>query len=863
MTDAGMSPEAIVDAAKSDHLDVIAVTDHNEIANVERALAAGAAAGLFVVPGVELSTPEGHLLAYFETLESLRGFVGRLTLADRGTPDSRCSTSALQCLAHVAEFKGFAILAHVDGAGGLEQRLPGFPPHKRDILSHGALLAVEVRDPSASASLYALHDSEPERVRIARHRIQTLGLGSKQTLARVLFSDAHSLASLGRNARNDRHVTRFKMERPTFGGLRLALMESDARVRLEDEVPDAVPTIEGVVLEGGFLDGTVVRLSPNLTCIIGGRGAGKSTAFEAIRSLTGAASDSKIVDSEVWPARIDFLGREPDGSIHELRRDHGGQARDADGEARAFHVECYGQGEAAETSRLARTDPGSLLEFVDRLLDVGAAEVEVTQLREALLANQTAIEKADIEVARIPDFEAALRRTKFQLDALKQHQGKEIVELEQRVASEAGLRDLIEEHVANAVAAFGSTDGADHLDAARNVVDSSAVTVGRDAHKAFIAATDKFLAGLPNARSGLDGAAAELRREADAAFEAWRNAARRTTEGIEKRRAALAAQGVKLDMAYIRKLADDEAQHTKTLATLAKWKAHRDTKRAERLALLRQLGQARSKVSARHTAFARTATSALANTLGDLEVSIKFNVASLSPDAEQVLVAAMGWRTSRVPRAEIIVARLGVPGLLDAVRRRDGTSLAALRDGSGAPILTSAEAAKVVETLREQVHTFALERCDVRDRPRLTVSKVVKDSDGTVRRVARDFANLSLGQQQSVLLSLLLASESRRPLLIDQPEDNLDGEFIYNSLVPALRRAKERRQVIVVTHNANIAVLGDADLILALKSHSTKGTVVARGSIDDPATCAMACQVLEGSEEAFARRARTYAAGRS
>jgi hypothetical protein len=66
-----------------------------------------------------------------------------------------------------------------------------------------------------------------------------------------------------------------------------------------------------------------------------------------------------------------------------------------------------------------------------------------------------------------------------------------------------------------------------------------------------------------------------------------------------------------------------------------------------------------------------------------------------------------------------------------------------------------------------------------------------------------------------------------------------------------------------VTHNANIAVLADADLILAPKSHSTKGTVVARGSIDDPATCTVACQILEGREEAFARRSRTYAAGRS
>ena len=96
-----------------------------------------------------------------------------------------------------------------------------------------------------------------------------------------------------------------------------------------------------------------------------------------------------------------------------------------------------------------------------------------------------------------------------------------------------------------------------------------------------------------------------------------------------------------------------------------------------------------------------------------------------------------------------------------------------------------------------------------------------------------------MGQQQSVLLALMLSADSVAPLIIDQPEDNLDGEFIYQSLVPVLRRAKERRQVIVVTHNANIAVLGDAEQIVALKSTSDKSGIVARGSIDEPATKAI------------------------
>ena len=104
----------------------------------------------------------------------------------------------------------------------------------------------------------------------------------------------------------------------------------------------------------------------------------------------------------------------------------------------------------------------------------------------------------------------------------------------------------------------------------------------------------------------------------------------------------------------------------------------------------------------------------------------------------------------------------------------------------------------------------------------------------------------------------MLTSESRAPLIVDQPEDNLDSEFIYKTLVPAIRRAKERRQVIVVTHNANIAVLGDAEQIIVLKATQDKGSIMCRGSIDEPETREQACAILEGSREAFDRRARIY-----
>jgi ABC-type cobalamin/Fe3+-siderophores transport system ATPase subunit len=81
---------------------------------------------------------------------------------------------------------------------------------------------------------------------------------------------------------------------------------------------------------------------------------------------------------------------------------------------------------------------------------------------------------------------------------------------------------------------------------------------------------------------------------------------------------------------------------------------------------------------------------------------------------------------------------------------------------------------------------------------------------------------VTMESNKSVLLALMLSLDRTSPLIVDQPEDNLDSEFIYSTLVPGLRRAKERRQIIIVTHNPNIALLSDAEQIVVLKSTSDK-----------------------------------------
>lgn len=122
---------------------------------------------------------------------------------------------------------------------------------------------------------------------------------------------------------------------------------------------------------------------------------------------------------------------------------------------------------------------------------------------------------------------------------------------------------------------------------------------------------------------------------------------------------------------------------------------------------------------------------------------------------------------------------------------------------------------------------------------------------------------LSKGQKATAVLLLLLL-ESDAPLVVDQPEDDLDNRFITEGVVPRMREEKQRRQFVFSTHNANIPVLGDAELIVGLSASGEAEQGRARvdpnhmGSIDAQPVRELVEEILEGGKEAFERRRRKY-----
>lgn len=124
----------------------------------------------------------------------------------------------------------------------------------------------------------------------------------------------------------------------------------------------------------------------------------------------------------------------------------------------------------------------------------------------------------------------------------------------------------------------------------------------------------------------------------------------------------------------------------------------------------------------------------------------------------------------------------------------------------------------------------------------------------------RSLEELSPGERGIVLLVFYLAlSQNNTPIIIDQPEDNLDNQSVYNKLVPCICAAKKKRQVIIVTHNPNIAIACDAEQIIYCSMDKALPAInYCAGSIENPTIRGRVVDVLEGTMPAFALRQKKY-----
>jgi energy-coupling factor transporter ATP-binding protein EcfA2 len=188
---------------------------------------------------------------------------------------------------------------------------------------------------------------------------------------------------------------------------------------------------------------------------------------------------------------------------------------------------------------------------------------------------------------------------------------------------------------------------------------------------------------------------------------------------------------------------------------------------------------------------------------------------------------------------------------------------------------TAEDVASAMGKFREEYARRIMEHCpgdrQTRDERREWAGKVSAWLYGTdhitvsygVQYDGVNIEQLSPGTRGIVLLLLYLSidTEDDRPLIIDQPEENLDPKSIFVELVDRFKAAKNRRQIIIVTHNANLVINADADQVIVATAGSHRPGQLPliqyeSGGLENPEIRKQVCEILEGGEQAFKERAK-------
>ena len=845
---------AMIDRAVELGISVLAVTDHNDVGGVRAIQAAARERGVFVFPGFELSSTEGiHVLCLYAPATSedqLNRFLGEFGLTVPGPSDVRCGRSFSEILALVREQNGISIAAHATNKKGLFKALDG--DARAGAWRDENLCAVQIPG--------RVGDLPPEICQIVRNR--------NPDYARA-HAPAPDLAIAVVNAKDvaapddlaDPSATCWvKMSEVGIEGLRQAFLDPGSRIRLEDPVPEKHAELVEMSWKGGFLRGTRCRFNSNLNVLVGGRGAGKSTVIESLRyvlALEPLGQEARtnhegIVGNALKNGtQVSLVVRSHRPSVAHYRIErtvpNPPVVRNADGDvlnvsvADVFPaVEVYGQHEVSELAR----NRGKLTLLLRRFMapDESFASqkrtlaIELRRSRENILRVQEELADLEDRLAALPGLEAtqAQYREAGVEEALKE---------QAQLVREKGLLDTAAERIATLRESRAELEQMLPID--RRFL--SPATQGESPRKDILADADQILAKLSSNLA-----------EVVAAFDAALGEAENELRGVMSR---FSTHSASIQAAYeqkLRELQRSEIDGEEFIRLRRRIEALRPLSERQRI-LERQeseLEDRRRNLLAEweevHGAEFRALEEASNRVTRELARRARVRV-EYGGDREplfSLLRDKIGGRLSEAIQTLRAVARLSPIGLARACR--EGAEAVTAEFGIGG-VQAERLAAASPETLMLVEEMALPSTTDIE----LNVSSHGEGEDW------QELDRLSTGQKATAVLLLLLL-DADAPLVVDQPEDDLDNRFITDGIVPRMRDGKQRRQFVFSTHNANIPVLGDAELILGLtpSGEAEGGTAQIkpehRGSIDVGPVRALVEELLEGGADAFERRRRKY-----
>lgn len=706
----------------------------------------------------------------------------------------------------------------------------------------------------------------------------------------VQCSDPHRYDAIGSS------FTWLKMAVPDVEGIRLALLDPESRLRpMADGPPLRTYTrVERVRIQHtDFFDDVEISLNPCLTTLIGGRGTGKSTVVEYLRYVLDRARSGDLQDDDPGGVQ-DLVGsvlspkseRDFGQTKGTLLPEHEVSADIVVAE-RKYRVSRSGTSfeviqdpdepsdqttppdvrslirprilSQRQIARIAR-NPASQRTELDALIDANHFREIENQRRlqtETLAQLQATRKRLSEQSARLPSVATELQTVQDQISFLQGEGRKEVLERFDAFERQRAWLDDRRKELADIAARLDN----ESIVVAPTEADSDAAQPATTTWLESVA--DRIGAAREAAATALRGQAETLRALettiAREQAEQWQGEYDEARAAYEALREEMAQRGV--DFTQHEKLLQRRAQLERELVSLR-------TKDQELDKIERKVRDARLQLVETHeTRLAVRREQARSLEIADADVRLDVlsfrDRGDFEARREQWFGGAGLQERDWSVLCEYAFAANGqVPDRIATLAQALRTDVEATADSGKALDESTSRVASLVGPDQHLTRFFfnALARQDrirldeiERFVPEDLVEAQVRTTDGSFKTIETG----SVGEKSTAILSLLL-SAGDQPIIIDQPEDDLDNQYVYNVVVDLLRRRKFSRQVIIATHNANIPVNGDAELIVALGAENRLGKVLDLGGIDEPDIKDQVSLIMEGSAEAFRLRRERY-----
>ncbi|RAK15432.1 AAA domain-containing protein [Anoxybacillus vitaminiphilus] len=797
--------------------------------------------GIVVFPGFEISTSEKvHIVCLFDENTNeiqLERYLGSLEIIDTNDGISPSKLSFSQIAQKIEELNGFWYAAHVTQDNGV-LKLQQYPIWQSSLLKAAQIPAK--RDEVEEKYINILKNKDPNYKKDTPFALINAKDVSKPE--DILSETASCLV---------------KMSEPNFSCFKLAFKDPDARVRLNSDLNKIHhSSIDQINIFGGYLDDFEINLSPNLNTIIGGRGTGKSTLIELIRyalEQEPKGKDAKKTFKNIVDANLGAGGRvelivtshKQFGKQFKIikRFDSPAVIMNMDGTKSKLKIEdilpsieIYSQNEIVEITE----DEDAKLQILNRFLDydnniVQSKEEKKNSLRKnatLLLEKYERFDELSSKINKLPSLKE--KQKNFEELGISQK-----LQVQGDITTEEGYISAAKENINN------------HSFQIKNVAvpfsdDFINKTKNSSIFKELKQEIDNFNERLKHFNAQYEDLKISTLHSIQSISNKWSVEKQKVEDQIKK---AIKSLG-ELNGINGEDIAKEYSNTLKEIATIEPLEQE-----------LSQLKKEIEKLEEERSNLLEQLNAILDNELDTLrKVVKKINKKKLKGKVKIEIYP----KRNRELLIDFLAQEkgLGTQGLkwLNEIDNFDISSfIEHIKNGKDA-VYNAYKSYGLQHSKAEILAGMSKERLlelEIIDLPniidiQLNVSSNEKENYKSLNK-------LSKGQQCTAILNILML-DNNDPLIVDQPEDNLDNSYIANNLVEGLRELKINRQFIFATHNANIPVFGDAELIGVMEENEGTGSINKNclGSVDNNSVKEAVVNTLEGGSLAFRMRKEKY-----